>query len=884
MAQRFRRVIPMCAFAWACAVSADAEPAITVPVRAERVVWRFDFDERAAGNLDEVPMYWEPLRLAGFPIFAGGKFDEAQGYAAPPSFYLSTAGRNAAYMYGGPETRVRPGGRYRVEGFIRPDRLKYARACLSAHFLDRHGRALLDTMARSREVGGASPSDWTPVDLLLPPAPPEAHSISVGAWVLQESLLQERPEQPYPITHVDVAGGAWFDDLTIYLLPIADLRSGVAGNVLSANDRRQMQVTLVDAGGGSLTGRVFIEDADGQPVQRESFSTGEDVAQTRPVDISGLAAGSYHARFEVCAHGTVIATRTLPFVVLGNTARVTGPPAQAFGLALDGHLPIDPRIQLDLLARQGVRSVKVPIWSPSAGTATSRSGASPHERFLEELHRRSYLVTAVLAEPPPSLSVQSGTSQPAVTWLSEDPNVWKDELAAIAAPFAGVFRWWQIGGDDGFAAGSEQDMSAAIENVRQAIRPFITVPRLALAVPTIEGSTAAKRPVEQLDFSVRSKGDVEQLPAAIQEARQLGYSHVSASVSPLPAGEYERRPRLAEFAQRVIATRHAGIDTVWVPQTWRLRRSAGEEVVEPMEEFILIRTLVDVLGDAVPGPRVLMGDGVHGLAFHAGDRTVLAMWDDGAPAEGRPCSIPGGRAERVTDLWSRVAPLRTGDMGCPIVQLSATPVFVEGVDRALLEFATSMALTPARIEAGQEIVEHILELHAGDAGGVSGEGVLEGPESIEITPRTFSFHVRPGATERIAFMVRYPHTEPAGRKAFLAKLRLSSHAQYMEVPLFTEFGPSDLDAWGSAVLERDDLVLRQVVSNRSSSVLSFRGSARVPGRERQYRPFANLAPGESQSVEYRFAGAGALIGRRVRLTLHELNDGPRTHTLELVVP
>jgi hypothetical protein len=151
-----------------------------------------------------------------------------------------------------------------------------------------------------------------------------------------------------------------------------------------------------------------------------------------------------------------------------------------------------------------------------------------------------------------------------------------------------------------------------------------------------------------------------------------------------------------------------------------------------------------------------------------------------------------------------------------------------------------------------------------------------------VSPRSFRFQGAPGKTESVEFTVRYPHTEPAGQKWFIVKLKLDSDGRYIEVPLSVELGLTDVEVWGMAVLDRNDLVLRHAVSNRSSEVLSFRGSARVPGRERQYRPFANLGPGETQTVEYRFNDGAALIGRRLRVMLQELNDGPRVHTLELV--
>ena len=93
-----------------------------------------------------------------------------------------------------------------------------------------------------------------------------------------------------------------------------------------------------------------------------------------------------------------------------------------------------------------------------------------------------------------------------------------------------------------------------------------------------------------------------------------------------------------------------------------------------------------------------------------------------------------------------------------------------------------------------------------------------------------------------------------------------------------------MDVFGLALVESQKLLLRQTVTNRSADVLSFRATANVPGRQRQYRPIANLGPGDSQTVEYRFSNAHNLIGRQVQLSLRELNDGSRVHSFELRVP
>ena len=58
--------------------------AVGVHPSSRRVVHRFDFDERAQGNLEDMPKYWIPFRPAGFPPYARGGFDPRIGTIPPP--------------------------------------------------------------------------------------------------------------------------------------------------------------------------------------------------------------------------------------------------------------------------------------------------------------------------------------------------------------------------------------------------------------------------------------------------------------------------------------------------------------------------------------------------------------------------------------------------------------------------------------------------------------------------------------------------------------------------------------------------------------------------------------------------------------------------------
>ena len=132
--------------------------------------------------------------------------------------------------------------------------------------------------------------------------------------------------------------------------------------------------------------------------------------------------------------------------------------------------------------------------------------------------------------------------------------------------------------------------------------------------------------------------------------------------------------------------------------------------------------------------------------------------------------------------------------------------------------------------------------------------------------------------------IRFAHNEPAGAKRLDAVVDFDSESPWhVEVPLVLQLGIKDVDVWALALLESDRLVLRHGITNRSDRTLSLRSSAAVPGRSRQFRMVASLAPGATTTEEYRFDDADVLSGRTVRLALREVN-GPRTHSIELTAP
>ncbi len=865
--------------------SADSLDEVNAP--PHRLVHHFDFNEREAGNLENLPMFWEAIRPEGFPRFAEGSFDEQFGLTDSVSFHLKSEGRNVAYSYVGPDTRVQPNTSYLVEAHIRPDKLEHARAWMSAHFLDEDRQPIMESLVRTRYVGGfEDESQWGKVRMYLPNAPPEARTIGLMVWVVQDPVWNRSMRIRRHIPRTDIDGGAWFDDITIYALPRLILESSSPGNVLVPGEEQSLRVVFADYSDTTLAGKLFVFDRLGE--ETTSFDVPVSIgkyADTKSFDVSSLPPGLYTARLDVFSNGVKILSRSLTFARLSGFLRDKETSAYPFGIVIHPEKRCDPRTELYLLRHQGVRAAKLPVWSGIGYTPSVLEDNRKVDRYLQKLVQDGFALTGVFFGAPKQLVESAGPyPRPLVELLVEEAGVWRDHLAEAVAPRASVFRWWQIGADNDTSVVNDSRLEDAIKAIQKEMIPFMNLP--LLSVPGHSDFIPAARIPEARQMTLTLGKNVHHrwFASLIKETRKLSYENLTAFVEPLPADEYETIPRLIEWSRRVILARHTGVDTVYVPQTWRVRQTVEGVVGEPTEEYLILRTITTMLGDSVPEGRLPIAPGVEALIFKGDDTCVLAMWDTEAPPSGRNYAIQLGQATHQVDVWGTKVPLRRDDKRRQVVKLTPEPIFVAGIERWLVDFRMSVGMTPEKVDFGTEDVAYQLQLSNQGRKPLSGTLRLSLPPDWEAEPSFFNLTLPSGRENRLDMQLRFPHTEPAGPKVLVAQIELNQGPYYLEVPLFFELGLSDVDVWGLAIVEGDDLLLRHMVTNRASEPLNFRGSANVPGRARQYQPITNLLPGDTAVAEYRITGGAALSGQRLRLILRELNDGHRLHNLEVIVP
>ncbi len=874
--------------AWAIASPALAQfdAVIDPAARIRRLVHTFDFDERDQGNLEDVPLYWIRFEGKSFPRFVNGAFDPDVGHTAAPSFYVDPAGRNAAFRYAGPALRVVPTSDYYIGGWIRPDRLEGARAALSAYYLDAHGLPIRGTQRFSPLVGGDENGDeWQYVEIHMPAGSTAATNIGLTAWVVQSTIWNNAPVGHRHIEYRDVHGGAWFDDIRVYRLPSATLEVTNPGNVFVAPEPVVLEVEVSDYETTGLSASLEVRSSHGRvewssdiPVQVGDRSV------PRSIELTDLEPGHYTAILRMEVAGLVAASQHQSFAVLPELSH-DGGAARPFGLVLD-RAPINSgEPEIALLAGLNVGALKIPVWPRHAERSTESWSSKSLDALLKELIRRRVMVIGQFAGPPLELIGGVGTNaRSLVDILLDDPEGWRGALTRVVAPYSTVFRSWQIGADDDYALTLDPRLGDALAQVRQQMLRVMTSPRLAAPRTAVDDSQAERLPAEEITVAIPPSVQPTWIDDHLNPQRALGYDEVSAYITPPAIDDWDRLARVSQWTRRIIEARHAGVDVVYVHQLWSNRQARNGTVIEPSEEFVIFRSIVDMLHDARPGAQLQLADGLQVRTFKNGRSTVWAMWDDAATDEGTVHHIQLGSATRQIDLWGRSEPLARDEEGRHMIRVGPLPIFVDGIEAWLTNLMAQITILPEQIDFSIGHHQHRIQLTNTSRGTLSGVLRLLGPSGWEIDPHLFAINVPSGETAEFPIEIRFASIESAGTKRLTAQILLDQPADlYLEHPLTLGLELESIDVWAYAVMEGDRLVLRHGLTNRTQQSLSFRAFATAPSRGRQTRIITKLAPGQSVSNEFHFPDGATLRHRRVRLSLKEVG-GPRIHNLDVLVP
>ncbi|MDB5324687.1 MAG: hypothetical protein JWM57_256, partial [Phycisphaerales bacterium] len=257
------RLIP---YLLALALTAAAAYGATV----DRILRRFDFEERAAGNVEDVPMDWVKLEGPGLPHYVNGGLTTDQACSGKYSFGFTLDGGSLIYRYPAGKIVAHPTARYRLHVLAKTQELVNARARMSAYFADAKGVAIRSSVLHSKPLLSTA-NEWSPIDLDLT-APDGAASLVIELGLVQPAILKQAMQGDSTAFEQDITGRAWFDDLTVAQVPYVRLSTSAAGNVFRRSEPAVINVSISDRFTEDLIGRLEVRDADGQAVFQRSGS------------------------------------------------------------------------------------------------------------------------------------------------------------------------------------------------------------------------------------------------------------------------------------------------------------------------------------------------------------------------------------------------------------------------------------------------------------------------------------------------------------------------------------------------------------------------------------------------------------------------------------
>ncbi|NLX13205.1 MAG: hypothetical protein GXY44_06055 [Phycisphaerales bacterium] len=865
--------------------SLQGAPIDRPPIAGRRIVAHFDFNDRPPGFDNPFPPSWRQHRAAGFPFYLEGRYDDQVGHEAPPSFRLQLDGGSLAYRYEERTIAVRTASDYVVSCWVRSEGLRNARAYITAYYMDRRGQRIEGTDRRSAMIGGSGElTDWQHIFVALPGNVPDSRYIGIVLWLAQSRIWQDGPAPLRSIVNEDVRATAWFDDITVYRLPRVALRTANPGQVFDEDERVELHTEISDPDGLNLVARLHVYSAEGHIILDRQVPIHTDQnGDFESISLDELPPGLYYADLRVSTEDNIpLVHRSLSFARV--LSRIS-PPAAAgrrWGVILN-------EVEPSLLAGQGrllqqlhPEFVKVPVWQARNAIARANGVDESIDRYLEAIVEANAEPIAVLRDDLPAGPYVVPGLNSILDLFEEDPLAWKPLIAGTWSRYAGLTHIWQIGQDGNEALAGDPRLGEIIPVLAREMQPLIGQPRLADVTlvnyqddsPWVADYRAITVPQTVVPDDIRrylpplAKGNAERIWLTVESLDD----------------HYPRELRLADLGRRLAEAYFLNLGGVFMQAPWHGRTRWFDAQVDPTEDFIVFRTVTDVLGGSMPVSRTHIGGRGRCLVFDRNGMAILFVWDEQAPPEGIEHFVCLGEDAVQVDLWGRHWPVPT--IGSrQAVRIGPMPTFIVHTPTWLVEFRRQFALDPMLLEASFEQRRCLVVFRNTYHEPISGLVRLTPPDNWDIRPIRLPFALQPGEQFRQEIEVHFPLNAEAGIKTFAGDFTIDAERRYRFVePAWFELGLKDLDLHTTIYRAGSLAVVRLTLTNRTERMVSFDGFVVAPGRQRMNRPFPNVLPGQSVTKEFAIEQADSLRGRTIRVGFNEVEGAYRLWNQLLTVP
>ena len=898
------------------------------PAAAGRVVGRYDFEERTT-NPYPVPRNWsrhqdEPgaspeaprVPRDGFPAWNQAYLDYSFAYDGEGSLCLPTGGGSTAARVDAGVLPVFPDADYLVSVRVRTNRLRHARARLSAWLLDRAGAVIEPSVMHGELV--IAETGWVTTTISLPGRHPDAAFLQLELELLQPRQYARATLGPHQVWPQDIRGAAWFDDLTVAQLPRVSIATGGAANVTVAPDTPRLLTLVRDMTGERIASRVRVYDDLGALVD-SAESVVEPGAGWREWSPRVSRFGWYRATLEVMQGPRRVGSTYVDFVwAPGGGAGASG----RMNLVL-ADLPHSVLGALPDLARgAGAAGVTIPVWraslEPAEVPAEIEAIAPSVARLLGEGRR----VTFSLPRAPAGLAARARIDpDDPLSVLSSPGAEWEPMLLPFLDKFGQSVQRWQVGRHRAQPSWLRQDAAGTIASLQARIGRVVPGPRLVIPwpieiapPPDLLGERAPGLIALTVPPTARPEGlaDVAAswLDAAGEEPKLPPIAGVFAT---LPEEEFSRRDVAADLLRRVIEFA-SGFDPVMpgappelgLLAPWSVRGERGGQVMPGVGLAVWANLSQRLRGRHVAGLfPVAPGVRCFILAPDAGSSAettgALVAWREEPSASAAVHAYLGEGRVTAIDLYGneRAVP-QVGD-GAALtataphhLAITDDPVFLEGVDVEFAQFAASFRLEPGFAPCTQEEHEHRILLTNPWPTAVEGKLVIVEPGGYSaasgqrdrgwrITPRVSAFSAGPGETITLPVTIAFSPVEEAGVKDFIAEVELEGGRGRLRMRAPLEIGLDSIRLDLSYRFGPDpagpDVIVEAMVGNNGTAPVTFEVGAFAPadaGYPRNRASVSGLRPGDTAVRRFGFpGGTAALRGKRITVGVTDIETGAR---------
>lgn len=875
-------------------------------ISGQKLMHEFDFEERDENFLD-LPMYWrkyvpptpadaqtifapestpilsEEFRF--FPHYSSGLLDQSHARSGEYAFKLVSEGGSVGFEYDRRRIRVKAGCDFQVTAFVHLENVRTTKARLSCAFTDRTGRIVPDSERFSKLVGisDQDESGWARLEVYMPGDFPEVQHLTLGVWLLQqEQWDRENMAAETTIYRRDVSAEAWFDDIRIFQLPRVVLQTPVLGNVFDGQDEAALEIEVEGISVSDYQVTLAVSDAEQKEISRESWLlTGmEGARRIRRFDLPRLSAGLYQARLDIHSGAMLVATRHLTFLQLAPHSSNEAGRGQGFGLDVTGENLGNWDTLLRLTELTGAKLLKYPVWRKSAHQAGSITTEESFDRKLLNLQKHHIEMVAAFTQIPDALAAKMQNQRRGLLdFFSEDPAIWRSTTAYVLAQYTRQINFWQIGPDVRLQDGAFWDprMLSVLNTLRGEFQQLFNNTVLIVPLNGFFEIQPAQTGEPHIAVQLAAAVKPDEIPAYLENYRIEGFKKIWVNLEILEETFYDRESRLTDFALRVAYALQGRADAIFIPHPWTQRHSGAQDIIEPLESYIVFRTLADHLGGARCLGEFEPAPGIGAMIFDYDGEGCLFVWRrKGRSDEETAASFNlmlGDNLQQV-DLWGNRVPLKAINRVTQ-VHMDDKPILLTNINTRLALLYSSIKLSPSIIEASIVRQQTMLSFKNTFGGPITGRFRLQlnQPQTADwqIEPATFMFALQPGQEFHQPLSLLFPRNELGGPKTLNALFQIDADQNYQfsaRIPFDIRLADIDVDCFARRLNDRD-LLVQQVVTNEGQEEINLNCFIDLPDRDHLERAISHLQPGMSVTKTFIIPNAVQWLGQALRVGIYD---------------